>query len=152
MARQFNEATRGGAGDGATAGHSDGVRRRGEQRCVASAGGCQGEGFWAIPGAREWVWSGARRVGCPVEVPPQTTSSRAKATSRCATTSSCPSPTYPTPPEPLLAGKSRALPPLFLTRPGTPAEKKTEIQGSKCKNDRNYRTQKLRTLKMPRKS
>ena len=46
--------------------------RRGEQRTpgrVASAGGCQGEGFWAIPGAREWVWSGARRVGRPVGVP-----------------------------------------------------------------------------------
>ena len=60
-----------------------------------------------------------RRPLVLVEAPPRTTSSRAKATSRCATTSSCPSPTYPMPLEPLLTGKSRADPPLFLVRTGT---------------------------------
>ena len=74
-----------------------------------------------------------RRPLVLVEVPPRTTSSRAKATSRCATTSSCPSPTYPTPPEPLLAGKSCVLPPLFLPRPRTCAEKKQKPRGLDAK-------------------
>ena len=74
-----------------------------------------------------------RRPLVLVEAPPRTTSSRAKATSRCATTSSCPSPTYPTPPEPLLAGKSCVLPPLFLPRPGTRAEKKQKSRGPSAK-------------------
>ena len=74
-----------------------------------------------------------RRPLVLVEAPPRTTSSRAKATSRCATTSSCPSPTYPTPPEPLLAGKSCVLPPLFLPRPRTRAEKKQKSRGPSAK-------------------
>jgi len=43
-----------------------GVARHQASRTRVARRRCQGERFWAIPGARKRVWSGARHVGRPV--------------------------------------------------------------------------------------